>query len=202
MTAGAPGSVRAPLSWMQNSPALDGWLKAVAAAPDQFAVSFVSRSVIAGALRPNAATYPSLSEDTLEPWAWMELGISRRLHRDAIMARFPPTALKSVVNWETMGQDSIRRSKSPHFFGDTTVASMAALWWLRYPATSSWRAKFGLTSFLADDAATPQLRELRKIKVFVSSQEPVLALETIDEFEEAQALQNPSPGSAAVKQAH
>ena len=200
MSEGASGTTIASVSWAEKSPALRAWLTAVAAAPDQFAVKFVARVDVASALVAGGAEYPDVSKHALEPFTWIDTGVARRLHRDGILARFPETNVRSFSQWEELAHDSILRSAEPRFFGPTTIPSMAALWRLRPPATSNWRGKFGLDSFLDDEASSPQLSEFRIVKVFVSKKnEKVLPLETIDEFEEREADMHPSPASTAVK---
>jgi hypothetical protein len=135
MAASAPDRTRAAVMWMEDSPALNAWLQAVSAAPAKFAVCFATRADIVDALTPGP-TAPALSSDTLEPWSWMENGVARRLHRDAILARFRPPALKTFQQWESLSFDSIQQSKVQRFFGPTNIASMSALWLLRPPRLS------------------------------------------------------------------
>ena len=201
MSAGSSAPTTSALEWMSQSQSLKAWLDAVAMNAAPFAVRFVARASIHPALTIGHADYPNVSEETMAPLKWVEVGIARRLHRDCIRATRLQRHVDAFDLYESRAFRSVGRADS--FFHPTSIEGAAFLWYWRPPTTQAWAdAKFRLRSFMEEEASSPQGREFVVHKVDTRAStggDSVPPLETQEEMDDALTSANPSPGSAATR---
>jgi len=88
------------VQWIEDCSLFHEFLDAVARNALSFAVPCIARESIAEALSSSSATYPTVSDHSLLPFTWVEMGVARRLHRDGIFASLKDSHATLFRNFE------------------------------------------------------------------------------------------------------
>jgi len=181
------------VQWIKDCSLLHEYLDAVAKNPFSFAVPLIARESIADALSPSAA-YSTISDHSLSLFTWVEMGVTRKLHRDGIFVSLKDSHAIQFRNFETRQLENCLRANCS--FGTPPVELHMPLWYLRPPSSTLLSGRFGFKGFTKAETVPPNVHEYLVVPLVATDPKDwrPIALQTVVEaqkLKDSQTVKSP-----------
>jgi len=194
--AGPPGwtiaAIKDRMRWVEDNSVIQTYLEAVAANPEAFVVDAVPRQFIASALDGASVSHPTISDESLAPYLWVETCMARRLLRDNIVAMMQASRAAAWERFEQFQLETVGRDDPP--FGHLSIEGEAMMWYWRPGKSPTFISRYGLKEFEDEARVPPEAREYLVHRLPPTRPKGFKGLQ-LQTMEEAEAFVQPAPGT-------